>query len=85
MRLVTLEVPKNGHHIHQVKDSLRYHWMLHIYLSIDCDFMKTNLNNYNGIIEPRKHMQNAWSIPELVTKDIDVMHIILMKTLHGYT
>ena len=84
-RLVTLQVPKNGHHIHQVKDSLLCHWMVHIYLSIDCDFMKTNLNNYNGIIKPRKHMQNMWSIPELVTQDIDVMHIILMTTLCGYT
>jgi hypothetical protein len=84
-RLVTLQVPKNGHHIHQVKDSLLCHWMVHIYLSIDCDFMKTNLNNYNGIIKPRKHMQNMWSIPELVTQDIDVMYIILMTTLRGYT
>jgi hypothetical protein len=43
--------------------------------------IKTNLDNYERLIYPRKHIQNIRSLLELITQDIDVMYKVLLITL----
>jgi len=58
------------------------HWVLHTHLSKECFLVKTNLNNYDGIIYPRKHIQNIRRILDLLTQKSDVMWKVLLMIFY---
>lgn len=58
--------------------------MSHAYLSKDCVSAKANLDNNNGLINPREHVQNFIRILELVKKKSDVRCKIPPIIFHGY-
>lgn len=55
-RLVTIWVFKNEHHLHQVEDFALYHQVIHDNIYKDCVFVNANLDNYNSLKNPRKHI-----------------------------
>lgn len=81
-RLVVERATKNEHHSHQVGDSLFYHQVLHTCLSEYCFYVKTNLDNYNELINIKEHIQNIGNILQLVIQNNDVMCKILPTTFH---
>ena len=46
----------HAHHSHQVKEPLLCHRVPHTYLTKDYVISKANLDNYNGLIDPKKHI-----------------------------
>lgn len=73
IRSINTGVIKNEHHHHQVYDFSSCHRVLHTYFSYDSVSTKTNLDNYNGLIDPIKHIQNIRSIIKLVMQKSNVM------------
>lgn len=66
-----------------VEDFSLCHWVLHTHLFKECVFVKTNLNNYDGLIYPRKHIQNVKRILDLLTQKSDVMWKVLLMIFYG--
>jgi hypothetical protein len=48
-----------AHHSHQMEKSSPSHIVLHTHFSKDCVAVKVNLNNYNGLTDSKKHIQNV--------------------------
>jgi len=66
----------------QVEESLFYHEVLYTHLTKDCVNVKANLDNYDGLADPRKHVQKVRNILKLVTIESDVMCKIFPITFH---
>jgi predicted transposase YbfD/YdcC len=50
----------NEYRLFKVGDSSLFYQVLHTHLFKDCVFMKTNLDNYNEIINPCETFQSLW-------------------------
>jgi hypothetical protein len=48
--------PTPEHHSHWVGKCLLFHKMLHTHLTKNCDTTKANLNNYDGLKDPKEHI-----------------------------
>jgi uncharacterized protein related to proFAR isomerase len=56
--------------------------MLHTHLSKHFIIVKVNLDNYNGLIDPRKHIKNVRNILESVITKNDVVIVLNVHKVH---
>jgi len=81
----TAPTSTHAHHSHQVKEFLLCHRVLHTHLTKDYVISKANLYNYNGLKDPREHIQNVRSILKPMTIKNDAIYMIFPSTFHEST
>jgi hypothetical protein len=85
IRSIMIWAFENKYYFHQMEDYLLSNRVSHTYLSQDCMSENKDLNNYNGLIDPREHIQNTWSNLEPVIQDSGAMYKMLLTMFCGST
>jgi hypothetical protein len=82
MTCTRLHQPQLLHAILITWKSLHFVTLLYTHVTKDCVIFKANLENYDGLIDPKGHVQNIISILKLVTtKSDDICKISLQLFL----
>jgi len=85
MTCTRLHQPQLLHTILITRKSLHFVTLLYTHVNKDCVIFKANLENYDGFINPKGHIQNIRSILELVTTKSDDRLKIFSTTFHEFT